>query len=66
MAEVYQHTMMGELLLTRVEGFGSEGALMTQYGYDGKGNQNKMIAQDGSDTYWYHDIYGRLTLIDEP
>ena len=64
--EVFQITAQGWLCLTRVEGYGEEGAITTTYSYDAAGNQ---IALSRSDGYWeetWYDEFSRVTKQREP
>lgn len=64
--EVYQITAQGWLCLTRVEGYGEEGALTTTYRYDAAGNQ---ISSSRADGYWeetWYDEYSRIIKQREP
>lgn len=58
--EVYQSTPAGNLLLTRVEGYGSESALTTTYEYDGAGNPVRSTDQSGLTTEYWYDTTGRV------
>lgn len=64
--EVYQITAQGWLCLTRVNGYGEEGAITTTYSYDAAGNQISLSRSDG---YWeetWYDQYSRITKQREP
>lgn len=58
--EVYQSTPVGNLLLTRVEGYGSGSELTTTYTYDGAGNVFTQTSPNGSVTEYVYDTWGRL------
>lgn len=58
--EIYQSTPAGNLLLTRVEGFGSESELTTTYEYDGAGNLVRSTDHGGLSTEYWHDSTGRV------
>lgn len=58
--EVYQSTPAGNLLLTRVEGYGSESAQTTTYEYDGAGNPVRSTDQSGLTTEYWYDTTGRV------
>ncbi|MBR5196461.1 MAG: RHS repeat protein, partial [Akkermansia sp.] len=64
--EVYQNSPLGQLLLTRVEGYGSATASTTQFEYDGSGNEIRRTAPDGSVTESCYDSTGRLLKSFEP
>lgn len=64
--EVYQTTDVGDLLLTRVEGYGSEQELTTHYEYDAAGRLCKETKPDGSLWTWLYDAQGRVIRTDEP
>ena len=58
--EIFQSTPAGNLLLTRVEGFGSESARTTTYEYDGAGNVVRTTDASGlTEEHWY-DSTGRI------
>ena len=63
---IYQTTDVGDLLLTRVEGYESPEAQTTQYAYDQCGRLKTETAHDGSQIHYAYDLYGRLVSRDEP
>ena len=63
---IYQTTDVGDLLLTRVEGYQSPEAQTTQYAYDQCGRLKTETAPDGSQIHYAYDLYGRLLTRDEP
>lgn len=65
-SEIYQTTDVGELLFTRVDGYGSEQELTTQYEYDAAGSLSKETNPDGSIRTWLYDAQGRVIRTDEP
>ncbi|MEG0587970.1 MAG: sugar-binding protein, partial [Akkermansia sp.] len=64
--EIYQTTDVGDLLLTRVDGYGADEALTTQYEYDQGGRLKTSTAPDGSQSFWTYDNNGRQLGSDEP
>ena len=46
--DIYQNTPMGNLLLTHVEGYGTDAAQTTTYEYDGVGNMIKQTNPNGT------------------
>ena len=64
--EIYQTTDVGDLLLTRVDGYGTDEAQTTQYEYDQGGRLKTSTAPDGSQSYWTYDNTGRQLSSDEP
>ena len=64
--EVYQNSPMGNLLLTRVEGYGSAAAQTTTYEYDGLGNMVKQTNPNGHIIEKWYDSTGRVTKTREP
>ena len=64
--EVYQNTPMGNLLLTRVEGYGTDAAQTTTYEYDGVGNMIKQTNPNGHIIERWYDATGRITKTREP
>ena len=64
--EVYQSTPVGELLLSRVEDYGSPTARTTLFEYDGCGNEIRRTAPDGSVAENCYDQHGRLVKSYEP
>ena len=64
--EVFQDTPLGQLLLSRVEGYGSPGARTTLFEYDGSGNEIRRTAPDGSVVENCYDATGRLVKSYEP
>ncbi|MCD7797963.1 MAG: sugar-binding protein, partial [Akkermansiaceae bacterium] len=65
-AEVYQNSPMGNLLLARVEGYGSEAAQTTTYEYDGVGNMVSSVAPNGRREENWYDETGRVVKTFEP
>lgn len=63
---VYQTTAYGDLLLTKVDGYGSDLAQTTTYEYDYYGRMAKEIRPDGGVREWAYDMLGRLTLERQP
>lgn len=63
---IYQTTDVGDLLLTRVEGYQSPEAQTTQYAYDQCGRLKTETAPDGSQIHYAYDLYGRQLTRDEP
>ena len=64
--EVYQNSPMGNLLLTRVEGYGSAAAQTTTYEYDGLGNMVRQTNPNGHIIEHWYDSTGRVTKTREP
>lgn len=64
--EVYQNSPMGNLLLTRVEGYGSVAAQTTTFEYDGVGNLIAQISPNGHKVEYCYDLYGRVIKRSEP
>ncbi|WP_448806720.1 RHS repeat domain-containing protein [Akkermansia sp.] len=64
--EVYQTTAYGDLLLTKVDGYGSDLARTTTYEYDYYGRKKKETRPDGGVWEWSYDMLGRLTLERQP
>ena len=64
--EVYQTTAYGDLLLTKVDGYGSDLAQTTTYEYDYYGRKKKETRPDGGVWEWSYDMLGRLTLERQP
>ena len=64
--EIYQTTDVGDLPLTRVEGYGTQEAQTTQYGYDQCGRLKTTTSPDGSVSAWAYDGYGRLLSHERP
>ncbi|MGN0810298.1 MAG: hypothetical protein ACI4PY_02240, partial [Akkermansia muciniphila] len=64
--EVYQNSPMGNLLLTRVEGYGSDAAQTTTYEYDGVGNIIAQTSPNGHKVEYCYDLYGRMIKRSEP
>lgn len=64
--EIYQTTDIGNLLLTRVEGYGTPEAQTTQYAYDQCGRLKTETSPDGSYVHYTYDLYGRLLSRNEP
>ena len=64
--EVFQDTPLGQLLLSRVEGYGSPDARTTLFEYDGSGNEIRRTAPDGSVVENCYDATGRLVKSYEP
>ena len=64
--EVYQNSPMGNLLLTRVEGYGSNAAQTTTYEYDGVGNLIAQTSPNGHRVEYCYDLYGRMIKRSEP
>ncbi len=58
--DVYQASPMGNLLLTHVEGYGSEDAQTTTYKYDGSGNAIEQVSPNGHKVENEYDSTGRL------
>lgn len=63
---IYQTTDVGDLLLTRVEGYQSPEEQTTQYAYDQCGRLKTETAPDGSQIHDAYDLYGRLLTRNEP
>ncbi len=60
-AEVYQSAPVGDLLLTKVEGYGSNTTLTTQYTYDGSGNLiSTKTLENNVRREMAYDSWGRL------
>ena len=57
---------MGNLLLTRVEGYGTDAAQTTTYEYDGVGNMIKQTNPNGHIIEHWYDATGRVTKTREP
>lgn len=64
--EVFQTTAYGDLLLTRVDGYGSGIAQTTAYEYDYYGRMTKETRPDGGVREWAYDMLGRLTMERQP
>ncbi|MGN0836344.1 MAG: sugar-binding protein, partial [Akkermansia sp.] len=64
--ELFQESPMGPLVLTRVEGYGSDAARTTQFEYDAVGNCTAQVAPGGHRTEYAYDSTGRLTRQSEP
>ncbi len=58
--EIFQTTPAGNLLLVRVEGFGSESQRSTTYEYDGAGNVVRTTDAAGHTTEHWYDTTGRI------
>ena len=64
--DIYQNTPMGNLLLTHVEGYGTDAAQTTTYEYDGVGNMIKQTNPNGHIIEHWYDATGRVTKTREP
>ncbi len=64
--DIYQDSPMGALLLTHVEGFGSDAAQTTLYEYDGVGNVLTETSPNGHRVEYMYDMTGRVTRSMEP
>lgn len=64
--EIYQSTPVGNLLLTAVEGYGSESEQITRYEYDGVGDMVLQTAPNGHTTEYWYDESGRIVKTFEP
>ena len=64
--DIYQNTPMGNLLLTHVEGYGTDAAQTTTYEYDGVGNLIKQTNPNGHIIEHWYDATGRVTKTREP
>lgn len=64
--EVYQTAPVGELLLTRVDGYGFDEAQTTAYEYNGAGRLSRQTNPDGSVHAFTYDATGRLERKTEP
>ena len=64
--EVYQNSPLGNLLLTRVEGYGSTAAQTSTFEYDGAGNLIARTSPNGHKVEYSYDLYGRMMKSTEP
>ena len=64
--EVYQNTPVGNLLLTAVDGYGSDAAQTTLFEYDGVGDLVLQTAPNGHTTEYWYDESGRVVKTFEP
>ncbi|MBT9450126.1 DUF4329 domain-containing protein [Akkermansia glycaniphila] len=65
-AENYISLPVGELLLSRTEGYGSPDALTTTYAYDGAGSRISSTGPQQGETRTIHDAHGRATVLALP
>ena len=64
--EIYQSAEVGNLLLTRVEAYGSDIEQTTTYRYDASGNLIESIESNGAIYSNYYDSFGRISRTEEP
>ena len=64
--EIYQTTPVGNLCLTRVEGYGSDAEQTTSFEYDGSGNLIAETSPTGQKKNFVYDETGRVIRASEP
>ena len=64
--ERYHITLVGDLLLSRIEGYGEEGAITTSYTYDDQGRLTGSESDKDGKTRTIYDQYGRVISSSEP
>ena len=64
--DIYQTTPVGNLCLTRVEGYGSDTELTTTFEYDGAGNLVVETSPTGQKKSFVYDDSGRVIRTSEP
>lgn len=65
-AEDYLSLPVGELLITRTEGYGSPDALTTTFTYDGVGSRTGATGPQRGETRIIHDHSGRPSVVAQP